>query len=228
MTEPPDTNSPRKQTVRHVVFFIFCALAILASSGAAFIIYSLYYQYIVRQYERTLHQLTRLIQYEFPVLEDPDEVLRLLAEDDERYWDMQATLTNLKTVYEVVYVYILHKADDGKWYFLMSSLYGRGTPPVEIHDLLLTPNSYLERAYETGRPVITDAPVSDEWGSFITSYLPVTVDGETCAVIAADYDISYISGLHGEARIGLIISFVSALALSLLFTVLARNVVTEL
>ena len=226
--EPPDINSPRKPTVRHVVFFIFCALAILASSGAAFIIYSLYDQYIVRQYERTLNQLTRLIQYEFPILEDPDEVLRLLAADDERYWDMQATLTNLKTVYEVVYVYVLHKADDGKWYFLMSSLYGQGTPAHEIHDLLLAPNSYLERAYETGRPVITDTPVSDEWGSFITSYLPVTADGETCAVIGADYDISYISGLHSEARIGLIISFVSALALSLLFTVLARNVVTEL
>jgi signal transduction histidine kinase/DNA-binding NarL/FixJ family response regulator/HPt (histidine-containing phosphotransfer) domain-containing protein len=228
MAEPPDTNSPKKQTVRHVVFFIFCALAILASSGAAFIIYSLYDQYIVRQYERTLHQLSRFIQNEFPVLEDPDEVLRLLTEDDERYWDMQLTLTNLKNVYEVVYIYVLHKAGDGRWYFLVSSLYGRGTPVTEIHDLLLVPNNYLEQAVETGRLVVTGAPLSDEWGAFITSYLPVVVDGETRAVIGADYDISYIRGLHSEARIGLVISFVSALALSLLFTALARNVVTEL
>jgi signal transduction histidine kinase/HPt (histidine-containing phosphotransfer) domain-containing protein/FixJ family two-component response regulator len=228
-----DANSRARKAVwqkaiRRAIFFVCCSLAILASAGASYVIYSLYDQYIIRQYEKVLHQLTQMVEYEFPLLGEPDELLRLLGEDDERYWATQNTLTNLKSAYDVVYVYVVAKTPSDEWQFIMSTLYGRGTPPDEIYELTLNNNGYIDYAADTGEMVVTDRPVSDEWGTFITGYRPVVVNGETKAVICADYDVSYINALHGEARIGLIVSIVSALALSVLFAILARNYVVEL
>jgi methyl-accepting chemotaxis protein len=60
----------------------------------------------------------------------------------------------------------------------------------------------LDLAYATGQRQFS-APYTDEWGSFVSLFVPCSAGGRVSAVIGLDYDVSFVTSLEQRAYIAL-------------------------
>ena len=156
---------------------IYVSLAVLISCSVGLAIYSQYNNYIKNTYRAHLESVTLMMEKQFPIFAEPDELERLLRADADEYWEMQRTVANLQVSFGMRYVFVWHKQEDG-WHLLLSSYYPRGTPVEKITELHREYIPVRERAFQTKQLTITEKPVTNQWGTFQSVFRPVVKDGE--------------------------------------------------
>ncbi|MDR0448687.1 MAG: hypothetical protein LBH07_08455, partial [Treponema sp.] len=191
-------------------FLSFSGLATLIALGVGFTVYFQYDRYITSSYTTTLNQAMQLAIRECPLSsEDPDRLMELAKEGTDEYWGMIKILADICESFELAYVYFMVKIDGEYWDPLSSEL----TPdiPMEIYE---EPPEELDLAYDSKAPVITKKPYTDEFGTFITAYLPVIKNGETLGVWGADFEYTHIAGIRRNSVLALGITLLLSIILA--------------
>ena len=158
-----------------------------------------------------------------PDLNNPDKKAELQQSD--YYKNTLSRLTDLQKIYHLAYVYTAVKNGEG-YRFIFDTDNSGETDPAKITFLndYKEPPSDMQKAYATGKQVLTDKPYTDEFGTFVSLFTPVkNNDGTVYAVLGLDYDISYLK----KKKIHISIIFGSTLILGILLTVLIINFVSR-
>ena len=109
-------------------------------------------------------------------------------EDSEAYITVRTTLEAFRDNTDLEYVYTV-------WYD------DNGNPAVYV-DSDMEDTAYIGETFGysdatisalNGTPAVDDVPVTDAWGTHISAYAPVYLDGEICGVAAVDLDHTWVT-----------------------------------
>ncbi|GMO41711.1 MAG: hypothetical protein Ta2B_21700 [Termitinemataceae bacterium] len=225
---------PEKKRYSDTVFLITCVCSVLVSFGASSLIYYLHVTFVEDSYRKTLSRTSKMVEAQCPYLKDPWEIKALLFENSPDYWEIQQIFSNLQESMGVSYVYVIEKQrNTGKnlndrWYFLISSLYKEGT---SAHEILIpyhpySTEQYLDEAWNNKEQLFFQA--SDQWGSFMTTLLPIIYKDEVKCLVGVDYDLNYVRSMGRPGFIALIASLAASILLSLLIASRLRQSVLSL
>ncbi len=127
---------------------------------------------------------------------------------------------------ELEYIYTLRRLDDGTVVFVVDS---DTEEPAAIGDECELTDA-LDRTFEEGVTLADDEPFTDEWGTHISAYSPIFVDGEIVGAVGVDISANWVEeqtkGLRNMVIIICIITYVvSLLILGLLMFKFKRSMV---
>jgi hypothetical protein len=118
-------------------------------------------------------------------------------DEDPEYVALMEEWVELNEVFNYAYIYLMIPNGDGTYYFILDSDNINAEDPGDS-DLGLTyedaPDE-IDLAYTTGEIQIVQEAYTDEWGTFLSAYGPMTDSRGNKAVIGVDFDISYVSAV---------------------------------
>ncbi|MBN2251243.1 MAG: HAMP domain-containing protein [Candidatus Altiarchaeota archaeon] len=136
-----------------------------------------------------------------------DYYYQLGSEQNPQYWEIIERLDGIAGVFEFSYIYVLYKTGPEEFTFILDTDEElRNGPFEEINEVYEDAPEEILTAWNTGELVITAEPYTDEWGSFKSAFLPIKRGNETLAVLAADYDIQFLSGIKKKALYGFLLA----------------------
>ena len=200
-------------------FLVFIGLGLMISFGSGIIMYSQYRSYIKQSYRTTLTNVLTMLQNLYPVLAEPDLLEQQGRLGSGEYWNLVSAMKNIARSFNITYIYLCIPSGDTYQFVFSSGDSPEETAPEDIFidfDPQAVP-PMLDLAYKTGVPQLDKAPFSDEYGTFMSGYQPIFKNGATRAVLAVDYDISFVSALERRAF--------TALALSLLISTVITGLI---
>ncbi|MDR3172300.1 MAG: methyl-accepting chemotaxis protein [Treponema sp.] len=195
-------------------FLLFTGLGIFIALGVGMGMYMQYVKYIKTTYRKTLTNVLKLVENQFPVVSDPDYLVQEGTAGAEEYWNLIYRINDVVSTFDLAYIYFLRPSAH-TYQFVFSSEWSLDTPEdmFNIYDPVDIPDE-INRAYITKAIVITQKPYSDEWGTFVSAYMPVFKDGKVVGILGADYDVSFVKNLEREALLALFAALVLAVLLS--------------
>jgi methyl-accepting chemotaxis protein len=178
--------------------------------------YREYNRYIRQSYRTTLTSVLTMLERGYPVLSEPEYLKQRGLEGAEEYWSLVAAMRDVARSFAITYIYLCAPSG-GTYQFVFSS--GDSAEESGAEDIFVDfdPNSIppmLDAAYKTGLPQLDRAPFSDEYGTFFSGYQPIVKAGAVKAVLAVDYDISFVTALERRAAA----AFALSLSVSILIT----------
>jgi methyl-accepting chemotaxis protein len=140
-------------------------------------------------------------------------------ESTQGYRDQLARLRSLKTISGLTYLYTMRKEADGKVRFVLDTDESSRQAPIGKE---YEPDPAIESAL-AGTPTAESMPYTDEWGTFLSAFAPVTGSGgRVVAVVGADLSLADVTRLlfrlarNGVLGLGvsLVISMIVAMFLA--------------
>jgi len=204
------------QSLRWKFFAFFIGLG-LSISLVMYIPYSLY---IKTTYQEKLTHVLQMVDIDHHnVFSNPDELVNIGTAGEDEYWNLIYAMDKIAKVFEMTYIYLIYQTAEG-YQFVFSSEYTPDTPFEDIF-IMWDPNDIpdaLTAAYNTGTAQITKKAYTDEFGTFISAFFPVTKNGKVAALLGADYDVSKVRGYELRAQLSLIISIIAAAVMAILLS----------
>jgi len=137
-------------------------------------------------------------------------------DNDPEYIALMEEWLELNDVFNYAYIYLMIPNGDGTYYFILDSDNINAEEPGDS-DLGLTyedaPDE-IDLAFTSGEIQIVQEAYTDEWGTFLSAYGPVSDSKGKKAVIGVDFDISYISAIKSQAITALSITLIIAVFLA--------------
>jgi methyl-accepting chemotaxis protein len=204
------------QSLRWKFFAFFIGLGLSIS----LVMYIPYSMYIKATYQEKLTHVLQMVDIDHhSVLSNPEELVRLGTAGSQEYWELVYDMDDIAKVFEMTYIYLIRRVGDG-YGFVFSSEY---TPDMSLEDIFTMweqddiPDA-LTAAYNTRTAQITKTAYTDEFGTFISAFVPVMQNNNITAILGADYDISRVKGYELRAQMSLIISIIAAAILAFLLS----------
>ncbi|MDR3338400.1 MAG: methyl-accepting chemotaxis protein [Treponema sp.] len=203
------------KSLRLTFFLLFTGVCVLVSLGVGFMMYNQYINYIKNSYEGVIVNVGEIIIKTYPILEDTDS---LIAEGEARsdvYFDLLANMEATAEQFGFAYIYYVRPTEDGFGFIFDNDDFGLS--PGEFDEMWLKsyddPPDEIGEVFSSGELTMSDV-YTDEWGTFISAFLPVKHNGRTVAVLGLDYDISMVRGLEQRARFALVFSILGAIVVA--------------
>ncbi|MDR1859269.1 MAG: methyl-accepting chemotaxis protein [Treponema sp.] len=194
------------------------------------VMYIPYSRYIKTIYQEKLTHVLEVIDIDHHhIFSNPAELVRMVTDGSDEYWELVYSMDKIARVFEMTYIYLIQRTAKG-YEFVFSSEYTPDMPLEEIFNLW-DPDDIpeaLTAAYATGTQQITKTPYTDEFGTFISGFIPVMQNGAVVALLGADYDISRIRGYALRAQLLLIVSVIAAAVLAFLLSMSLIKPIREL
>jgi len=194
----------------------FAAVGFLIS----LLMYIPYARYIEDTYRANLNHILEMMERCYPQLEDPDRMIHEGEEGTTEYWNIANAMHNTQESFGLAYIYYL--VPEGKNFrFVFDTDTDLWDHPWEeistIYEVDEIP--VLTEAFNTNQFLITPKPYTDEYGTFISAFYPVSDGNKVVGLLAADYDFSTVQKSRFIARlilcVSIVLSLLAALALSL-------------
>lgn len=150
--------------------------------------------YVEELNTNTLANMARYIEKEYPELHDTE---RLRAEAGSPwFWNLSKEWTELKETFGFAYIYYIEKRD-GKYVFLLSSDIREDYHPEWLHGPVWAGEApaFVEEAYATGRQTGPSGPTVNEWGTLLSSALPIVTGGKVVGLLGVDYNLAFMENL---------------------------------
>jgi methyl-accepting chemotaxis protein len=214
----------------HSLRWKFFAFFIGLGLGISLVMYIPYSQYIKDTYKEKLTHVLQMVDIEHhDAFSNPEELIRLGRTGSEEYWEIINAMSRIAEAFELTYIYLIEQTAGG-YGFVFSSEY---TPDMTLEEIFVMwqtddiPEAFTA-AYATGTLQITQKAYTDEFGTFISAFFPVTQNSRVVAILGADYDISRVKGFEFRAQLSLIISVVAAAALAFFLSISLIKPIREL
>jgi methyl-accepting chemotaxis protein len=181
-----------------------------------------YRSYIKRNYIEVIEKTAHVVERLFPELRETDSLTALGETRSDAYFSLVRRIYDISESYGFAYIYYIRNTAEGFHFILDTddvSSFDDGTfDQYWLKDYDDAPEEALEAW--TGKVfTITQEPYTDEWGTFISGFLPVLNDaGAVAGVLGLDFDVSYVRGLERRA--------VFAFALSLIIVLIAAGLIS--
>jgi signal transduction histidine kinase/CheY-like chemotaxis protein len=197
--------------MRFYLFFSGLGFLIVLCVGIA--MYMQYHQESKAAYTKTLTNVARLIEKQYPEMHDPG-LLKQRAGTD-WFWEKSRGLADIKNTFGLAYIYYLERTASG-YIFLMSSGIQRDENPMWLGGPVWRDHTpipgFITAAYETKKITYSPAFTKNEWGEMASVGLPIITDGKVVGILGVDYDISFISDLRRDVKSTLVVSLILAVA----------------
>ncbi|MDR2483204.1 MAG: methyl-accepting chemotaxis protein [Treponema sp.] len=197
-------------------FCFFTALGILVALGAGLVMYTRYIASIKNNYRKTLSQVAAYIEKQFPLMSDPEAVMREGLAQSDVYYQLTGDMNTIAETFGLTYIYLIIRIQ-GEYRFILDSTASpevfRGLAP-EDYFLPYEPAGDMLAAEQTRTLQVSKKPFTDEYGVFVSATLPVIKNGEVRGFIGADYEVSLIRSLEWNARLSLLLALAAAIVLS--------------
>ena len=188
---------------------IFAGLGILISLGIGITMYIDYVRYIKLSYTATLQNALKLADQQCPFIRN-DTFMEEAKSRSDTYWDAVRSLTNIAESFDLAFVYFAVKSD-GQYKVPLFSGNDDTTGELMIYE---NPPALLETVYTTRIPQITAKPYTDEYGTYISAFLPILKGNTVIGVFGADFSYEYTASLEKRSRITLIIALLLSTTLA--------------
>jgi methyl-accepting chemotaxis protein len=177
------------------------------------LMYIQYTNYIKQNYRGALEQVGRTVEHIYPVIRDKEALIQIGSDHADEYNVMLTGLKNIAENFNIAYIYFIEK--EGNGYRFIFDIDDIDLSEEEYEEAFLEsyddPPDELIEAFDSKVPVVTQKPYTDEYGTFVSAFLPVFDDkGGITGMLCLDYDISYVQILERQA----IISFIVGMAIS--------------
>jgi methyl-accepting chemotaxis protein len=200
----------RKISIRVKLLMYFAISTIVTTLIVGFLSYRTSYN---MQFNKFQMELISLAQ-SGTLLINGDEHSNIKAGDEDS--DVYIRYSNIlkqfkaKTGIKYVYTYILDR--DGKVKFAIDA---DEEDPSSIGEEYSDATDAMKKVYE-GKPTIDNELVSDEWGTYLSAYAPITdSQGKVIGALGVDMDASHIHALSKSIYINTLIACIIALLISL-------------
>jgi methyl-accepting chemotaxis protein len=191
------------KSLRTTFFLYFVILGVLIALGVGLLMYFEYHRYIRDSYTTTLNGVADMIEEQYPVLSDVEYLRSEGEHNSETYWQLVRNMKLVGDSFGMAYVYLL--VNDGGGYGFVFDTDDLDLPVIDVNEIFKpyedAPEE-LDVVTETGERQIS-APYTDEWGTFISLFVPVFSGETVTAIIGLDYDLSFITNLERRAYIAL-------------------------
>ncbi|MDR2094002.1 MAG: hypothetical protein LBP76_00595 [Treponema sp.] len=203
-------------------FAIFIALGIVIS----LFMYIPYTDYIERSYRTTLKQVVTMIEKQYPVLQATYYLIGEGAARTDEFWDLTSKMNDIVNAFDLASIFYVRRYYN-TFQNIFSSTQTPGAPYEDTLSMYYARDVpvYFEMAYESKQLLIPNAPYTDENGTYISAFLPITRNDEVVGILVAAMDISHINSLRMQAVLLLFISITAAAVASI---VLADSVTTPI
>jgi methyl-accepting chemotaxis protein len=199
-------------------FLLFIGLGIVSAFGVGFIMYVQYAGYIRKNYEKHLENVVAMLQKQYPVLAEIDYIVENGGQFTDEYQSLLASLRNVKDSFGLDSIYLLQKTAPSSYRFVLDTgeidVTKIGKSQEEFFLPYLNYPKEVETAYNTVTTQLTEKPYTDEYGTFMSVYTPITKNGRVASILGADYDISFVNKLKSAAVGALTASLFAAIILS--------------
>ncbi|MDR1868420.1 MAG: methyl-accepting chemotaxis protein, partial [Treponema sp.] len=214
------------QSLRWKFFAFFIGLGLSIS----LVMYIPYSMYIKATYQEKLTHVLQMVDIDHHgVFTDPAEIVRLGTAGSQEYWDLVYSMNDIARVFDMTYIYLIRRIGEG-YGFVFSSEY---TPDMSLEDIFTMwgqddiPDA-LTAAYTTKTAQITKTAYTDEFGTFISAFVPVVQNDTVVAILGADYDISRVKGYELRAQLSLVVSIIAAAVMAFLLSMSLIRPIKEL
>ncbi len=203
-----------KKSLRIQLIAIFIALGIAISLAVSITMYLQYTRYILYSTRTNLTNTANFINTNYPELKDLKKLLDEGLAGSQYYNDLLNKMDELADSFQFTYIYVIEKRPDGLYF-----IFDTGNLEDDLEDNTFNqkyaevPDS-LQKAFNNKSISITEKPYSDQWGTFLSSYIPVIQRDSVIGMICIDFDISPINELQNDTRISIGIQLIFAVIFS--------------
>jgi len=219
------------KSLRTTFSLLFSCLCLVVALGIGLILFFQYASYIKRSYTDVIKNTANTIMRLFPELKNTEKLIAEAREGSQSYSDLVNKIDEIRESYGFVYIYYLQVERNTVRFIIDTddiSLITAG----RINEYLLknydNPPDEIKTAWNSTEIVITKKPYTDEWGTFVSGFLPVLNDsGQTEGVLGLDLDVSYVMGLENRAIIVFIISLLIVLTAAVFISMTVASSITQ-
>ncbi|QQO08745.1 methyl-accepting chemotaxis protein [Breznakiella homolactica] len=202
-------------------FLFFIGLGIIVSLGAGVTMYVQYAGYIKHSIQDNLTKVATMIDTQYPFVGDRDYFVRGVENNSPELWDFIRGMKSIGEIFEIDFVSMIEKGPDGYRFLFDTNFLEEGNFDGFLTNLFSfneeIPEEVLQ-AYATGTPQVADKPFVDEWGTYLSAYLPVIRDGRIIGLIVLDCEVSFMTNLLKNAWIALGLALLLAAVLAALLS----------
>ena len=197
-------------------FLLFIGLSLFSSLAVGIVISFQYNQSIKDSYNAVLTNVVTMVKNQYPEFADFGQLMQkdaVISDKywiiSDKYWDISFGLKAAAEAFNLKYLYFVEKR--GNAYILLTAADGydlfNGKGFIHLDDYG-EPDEELLAAYQTKTLQITDHPVTSEWGTLVSVYLPIVKDETVVGVVGADYDVSYVDNLRRRMLVDLALALI--------------------
>lgn len=202
------------KNIRTRFVIILCSISLVSALTSAAIIFSLYSSYIDTTINDRLNSGLNLVAKQLD-LGDMEKHIQLGKELDQAYIDELTSLANIADSFGYSSIYTLQKQATGSFRFILDSENLGNTDDSGFLQVYGDAPPEVEQAFHEQRTIISE-PYTDEWGTFVSAFAPISRSGQVIGVIALDCDVAMLNALYLSAYKGCAI----AIGIAMLLTVL--------
>jgi methyl-accepting chemotaxis protein len=200
------------KTLRTQFFILFASLGIFCSLGIGIAMYVRYNNLLRKNYTDTLFSVVTLCEHQYPVLSDLGRIMKNGVVLSNEYRDLVHHFKVILEAFNLKYLYFVEQR--GTEYMILVS----ATAEEEVVETPYgTPDAELIAAYNTKTFQVSQHPVTTQWGTQVSAFLPIVKNGQVVGVVGADYDVSSVYRIQGQMQIELVIALLVGALLSALF-----------
>jgi methyl-accepting chemotaxis protein len=185
--------------------------------------YFQYTKYILSSTRTNLTNTANFINYAYPELKEMDHLIEEGLVQSDHYDEMLFDISRLAESLQFSYIYIVEKRSDGLYYIFdtgdVDASSGDDTFNTKYDD---APES-LRNAFNSKSISTIENPYTDEWGTFLSSYIPILQGNNVAGMICIDSDFTPVQELINETRMSIGIQ----LLIAAIFSIIVASVVSR-
>jgi diguanylate cyclase (GGDEF)-like protein len=190
--------------MQFVLFLV--SLALLVSFGVDIVMYTQYQNYINHNCRETLMRIITLTEKQFPVLYDPDRLVREAEAQSDEFFETSSDLFKIADSFNMPYIYYLQIVNNQ-----IRIIASSGWTRDYLEDLLVfhKPSDFspdVMTVYETKQTRMAKNPHTSQFGTAISTFCPIVKNGEVIGILGADYDVSFVKALRRQAQFAFVLS----------------------
>ena len=207
-----------KRTIRRMLPVYIGLTIFFISSAASLLFYSRYLAEINRRIDDRLVFGAKSVENGIDFLRI-DELFLPGAENSPYYNQSHEHLAAMRKVFGLKYLYV-NIIKNGKYIFVMDTADIKTESDYDPNDSTFLTEyrnfpQAMAQAFKTGQLQLTQAPYTDDWGTYLSAYYPVKdQNGRLLAVIGADYEIADVIRDRQDARTALAVIFLSIIGVT--------------
>jgi diguanylate cyclase (GGDEF)-like protein len=206
----------------HLKFIlVFTGLGIICSMSMSILIFFRYKKYINTSVENTLRNAGILVESQMPILGDVGYIRHEGIAESEAYMDILKELQKYCDAFGFTFIYLVENSAEGFVFLLDTDKLNKNIDNtfLKTYDYL---TNYFPEITQKQETVISGI-YADEYGTFISAFVPVIRNNEIVSIIGLDYEVSLIHTLERSVVVDIVISLIISISIVGIITVWVSN-----
>jgi len=185
------------------------------------LIFFRYKKYINTSVENTLRNAGILVESQMPILGDVGYIRHEGIAESEAYMDILKELQKYCDAFGFTFIYLVENSAEGFVFLLDTDKLNKNIDNtfLKTYDYL---TNYFPEITQKQKTVISGI-YTDEYGTFISAFVPVIRNNEIVSIIGLDYEVSLIHTLERSVVVDIVISLIISISIVGIITVLVSN-----